>query len=265
MSIKILTQNSIEVTNIDGARENNFTAGNRSGIVKGAFNEGNFFSASSNVIALDSCELLISGHRVVIDSAEAVTLNNRPAYATRYSMVAEVVVDDYSTPTFRLFIQSSSTELKKQNLFKTANGSGVYQVEIGKFTLNTDGTITDIVRTIDVITGGKGNSDSASINIGTITTNTLDAGMEAEVDVEQRFDTITNKTLTDFTFNIPKGYDAISVAVGKTTTGDEGSQASVINSGTNTNLILDFTIPRGKTGARFEYDENTKILNIITE
>lgn len=36
-----------------------------------------------------------------------------------------------------------------------------------------------------------------------------------------------------------------SVAVGTTTTGEEGTDASVINSGTPTNPVFDFTIPRG--------------------
>ena len=353
MSIKILTQNSIQVTNIDGARENNFTAGNRSGIVKGAFNEGNFFSASSNVIALDSCELLISGHRVVIDSAESITLNNRPSTNTRYSFVSEIVVNDASTPSFRLFIQSANTELRQDNLFTTTNGAGTYQVEIGKFTLTTSGTITDVIRTIDVITGGKGDGDTAVINIGNVTTTTLEAGMNAEVDIGQRFDELTKTTYTDFNFSIPKGdrgktgetgdlglyeldYElpteigastdvpssafpsgfpltegsgqlllakngvigsyggfswdsgggfvtteinlngeqgekgekgdtAITVSIGDVITAEPETNASVTNSGTSTDLILDFVIPRGKVGATFEYDESTKTLNIITE
>lgn len=41
----------------------------------------------------------------------------------------------------------------------------------------------------------------------------------------------------------------VSIEVGTTTTGLPGTQASVVNSGTETDLILDFTIPRGDTGA----------------
>lgn len=40
-----------------------------------------------------------------------------------------------------------------------------------------------------------------------------------------------------------------TIAIGRTTTGQPGSQATVINEGTNTNAILDFTIPAGATGA----------------
>lgn len=47
------------------------------------------------------------------------------------------------------------------------------------------------------------------------------------------------------------GADGVSptVTVGTTTTGAPGTSASVVNSGTPTNVILDFTIPRGDTGS----------------
>jgi hypothetical protein len=41
----------------------------------------------------------------------------------------------------------------------------------------------------------------------------------------------------------------ITITVGTTTTGSPGTPASVTNSGTSTDLILDFTIPAGSTGA----------------
>ena len=40
----------------------------------------------------------------------------------------------------------------------------------------------------------------------------------------------------------------VSVNVGKTTTGEPGTNASVTNSGDETNAVLNFTIPRGNTG-----------------
>ena len=39
-----------------------------------------------------------------------------------------------------------------------------------------------------------------------------------------------------------------TISVGSTTTGTPGTQASVTNSGTNMNVILDFTIPKGEKG-----------------
>ena len=44
--------------------------------------------------------------------------------------------------------------------------------------------------------------------------------------------------------------DAATITVGTTTTGAEGTDASVTNSGTTSAAVLDFTIPRGDTGAQ---------------
>lgn len=46
----------------------------------------------------------------------------------------------------------------------------------------------------------------------------------------------------------PQG-DAATITVGTVTTGAAGSSASVTNSGTSGAAVLDFTIPRGDTGA----------------
>ena len=199
MSIKILTKNSIDNTNIDGARQNHFSAGMRSGIVKGAFNEGRFFASASNVIALDSCELRISGHQIVIDSIEAITLNDRPSVPTKYSMIAEVQVDDISVPNFRLFIQPASVGLRQENLFKTNNGSGIYQLRIGNFTLGTTGLITDVVRTADIITGG-GEGGIADIKFNATATQ-LSSSSQPEVNADYNEETKE----WDLNFGIPAG------------------------------------------------------------
>lgn len=47
-----------------------------------------------------------------------------------------------------------------------------------------------------------------------------------------------------------KGDTALSVVVGETTTGEAGQPASVENVGTNTDLVLNFTIPRGEKGEK---------------
>ena len=46
----------------------------------------------------------------------------------------------------------------------------------------------------------------------------------------------------------PTSGGTVSVNVGETTTGEPGTNASVTNSGDETNVVLNFTIPRGKTG-----------------
>jgi hypothetical protein len=45
-----------------------------------------------------------------------------------------------------------------------------------------------------------------------------------------------------------KGDTAITVAVGSVTTGAPGTDATVVNSGTSKDMVLDFTIPRGAQG-----------------
>lgn len=199
MSIKILTKNSIDNTNIDGARQNHFSAGMRSGIVRGAFNEGRFFASASNVIALDSCELRISGHQIVIDSIEAITLSDRPSVPTKYSMIAEIQVSDMSVPSFRLFIQPASVGLRQENLFKTNNGSGTYQLRIGNFTLGTTGLISDVVRTADIITGG-GEGGIADIKFNATATQ-LSSSSQPEVNADYNEETKE----WDLNFGIPAG------------------------------------------------------------
>lgn len=59
-----------------------------------------------------------------------------------------------------------------------------------------------------------------------------------------------------------KGDPGVSVTVGTTTTGAAGTNASVTNSGTASDPILNFTIPRGDTGVgdmqKSTYDPNNK-------
>lgn len=236
MAIKILTKNSIENTNIDGARANNFNAGRRSGIVKGVLNEGRFFASSSNVIALDTCELRLCGHRVVIDSIEYKTFTNTPSSDIRYSLVAQISVDINADVTFALNTQLASTALVQDNLDET--GIGVYELEIGRFTLNTSGEIEDVVRTADIITGGTGQGgESGNLNIGTVITTTLAAGLDAEVDIENRYNPQDNKTYTDFSFSIPQGatgsyvgFDSASNTLRQTI---EGNTSDVVTFGNN--------------------------------
>ena len=213
MSYKILTKNAIENTNIDGARGEYFNSGNRDGIVKGTLNEGRFFASSSNTIALESCELRISGHRVVIDTPITQTFTSKPTSNVRYSFVAQIVVDDNSNVSFSSLIQLSSTKLITDNLFKTTTGAGTYQVEIGKFTLNTDGEIEDIVRTLDVITGGTGGGAGAEFEIGNVTTNEIDYTLPAEVDIDKRYDAQQKQTFIDVKIQSPTDFSELDTKV----------------------------------------------------
>lgn len=205
MAYKILTKNGIDNSNIDGARGEYFNSGMRDGIVQGALNEGLFTSTASNIISLDTCELRIAGHRIVIDEPVYHTFTNAPSSDTRYAFVAQIVVDDNQNVDFSLFVQTASTQLIQNDLYKNITGAGTYQVEIGRFTLLTSLTIEDAVRTIDVITGGTGKGNGGKINIGNVTTQTLDPDVDAEVDISERYEEDEGKEYLDFHFGIPKG------------------------------------------------------------
>lgn len=53
----------------------------------------------------------------------------------------------------------------------------------------------------------------------------------------------------------PAGSSA-TIAVGTVTTGNAGTNAVVTNSGTSTNAVLDFTIPRGDNGGAYTHVQN---------
>lgn len=205
MSYKILTKNGIDNSNIDGARGEYFNSGMRDGIVQGVLNEGTFIASSSNVISLDTCELRIAGHRIVIDEPVYHAFSNAPSSDTRYAYVAQIIVGSDQSVEFSLFVQAASTPLIQNDLYKTISGAGTYQVEIGRFTLTTGLVIEDVVRTLDIITGGTGKGSGSTINIGNVTTQTLDPDVDAEVDVSERYEEDEGKEYLDFQFGIPKG------------------------------------------------------------
>ena len=203
MAYKILTKNGIDNSNIDGARGEYFNSGMRDGIVQGALNEGLFTATASNIISLDTCELRIAGHRIVIDEPVYHTFTNTPSTDTRYAFVAQIVVDDNQNVDFSLFVQTASRPLIQNDLYKNITGAGTYQVEIGRFTLTTGLVIEDVVRTIDVITGGSGKGGSSSINVGNVVTEKIEPEFDAEVDIDTRYEEDEDKEYLDFKFSLP--------------------------------------------------------------
>ena len=261
MSYKILTKNGIDNSNIDGARGEYFNSGMRDGIVQGVLNEGTFVAGTSNVISLDTCELRIAGHRIVIDEPVYHTFTNAPSTDTRYAFVAQIIVGNDQSVDFSLFVQIASTPLIQNDLYKTISGAGTYQVEIGRFTLLTSLTIEDVVRTIDVITGGTGKGSGSTINIGNVTTQTLDPDVDAEVDVSERYKEDEGKEYLDFQFGIPKGKPN-TLSIGTVTTGEAGTQASATITGDAPSQTLNLTIPQGLKGDTGATGQNATITNV---
>ena len=117
-------------------------------------------------------------------------------------------------------------------------------VEVGA----REGTVKSVN---DVQPDGEGNVEVDAQKIGTTDGSNVQAKINA---VEQGLDG-TVKTVNgvgpDKDGNVNVGGAAtVTVDVGDTVTGEPGSEASVTNSGTQQNVVLNFTIPRGAAGAQ---------------
>lgn len=198
MSYKILEQNGTDNENIDGGAFNRFAAGGRDGIMQGVLSECSLI-AEGNGISIQTGLIFICGIRVKITSAETLFVSSVPITPMQYQIVAQITLNDNHSVRFELFLRSPES-LRQDALYR--DGHGVYQVEIGSFVHNPDGTLTNIVKTLDVICGGG--AGGGNFEVGEIKTETLDAGLEAEFDVTQRIDS-NGKMLLDFYAGIPKG------------------------------------------------------------
>lgn len=107
--------------------------------------------------------------------------------------------------------------------------------------------------------GAKGEQGEPGVSAGfgepTASATTLAYGEQATVSVSASGPDTAK--VFNFEFGIPQGAPGsggggaggtVSVAVGSTTTGESGTNASVTNSGDAQNVVLNFTIPRGETG-----------------
>lgn len=148
--IKILTQNGIENTNLDGARDGYFNSGGKDGISSGILNNGTL-TAQGNVLTLDTCEMRIKGHRIVIDEPITKTISGFPTVNTNYQFIAKITYNDGSV-TFDTEVRPTTSLIQDDIL----NGNGTYEVVVGEFIHKTDGTIANLVPTMRVIFGGSG-------------------------------------------------------------------------------------------------------------
>lgn len=197
MSFKILEQNGVENEVVDGGALNNFCAGNRDGIIAGVLSEC-ALSAAGNGVAISPGLLIICGVRIKITAAETLYVSSVPLRATRYQIIAQVTLGADGNTSAEFFLQSNAS-LKRDAIY--AQGYGTYQAKIGSFTHNPDGSISDMVRTLDVLYGG-GNG-GANIEVGNVVTQTLPAGQDAEFDMTARNE--NGKTIFDVKALIPRG------------------------------------------------------------
>lgn len=146
MSFKILEKNGVDNENIDGAAFNNFSAGGRDGIVAGVLSECSL-SLSGNVIGIAPGELIMHGFRVKITETETFSNSSVPVSAEKYQIIAQIVVSENNDVVFSFLIRSPAT-LIQENIFD--NNRGTYQIEIGTYMHNPDGSISELTRTVQV-------------------------------------------------------------------------------------------------------------------
>ena len=198
MSYKILEQNGIDNENIDGGAFNNFAAGNRDGVLKGVLEEC-FLVAEGNSISIGTGVIILQGIRVKITDPEIISVSSVPSKPVRYQIVVQLVMEEGNLSCS--FFVRIPTELIKDNFYNSGKGNGIYQQELGRVTHGTNGNLTDIQRTLDIISGGGGTS-THSVEIGNVSTNMIDAGLPAEVDVDSRVE--GEKVVIDFNFSFPE-------------------------------------------------------------
>lgn len=155
---KVFEQNGIENEGIDGAGFNNFTAGNRNGIIKGILNECQIYQPSSNSIAINTGEMVVKGARIKIIDAETQSFTSLPAVAEKWHIVAQVTMPSDRQLTASILFRQQ-TQLIQEDLLK--NEQGTYEEIIAEFTLSTDG-VTNIVKKMQVIVGGSDSNQGGS-------------------------------------------------------------------------------------------------------
>ena len=199
MSYKILEQNGIDNENVDGGAFNNFASGGRDGIVGGVLSEC-ALTAAGSAIGISPGLVILHGIRVKVTGIETLSLSSVPLRPTSYQIVAQVTLASNGDVDFSFFIRTPQP-LVQNSLYQ--NSAGTYQAELASFTHNPDGTISDLMKTLDVIYGAGGGD--VNIEVGTVTTETLAAGLDADFDVSVRREEGTNKVLLDFDAKIPRG------------------------------------------------------------
>ena len=221
MSYKILEQNGIDNENIDGGAFNNFAAGNRDGVLKGVLEECNLV-AEGNSISIGTGVIILQGIRVKITDQEIISVSSVPSKPVRYQIVVQLVMEEGDLSCS--FFVRVPAELIKDNFYNSGKGNGIYQQEIGRFTHNSDGSLSDVQMTIGVISGGGGGSTS-SIEIGDVTTSMLDAGLPAEVDIDKRIE--NGQELIDFKFFLPKASASTIFTIQNLTTNEKNKNQFV--------------------------------------
>ena len=150
-------------------------------------------AAAGSTVSISPGLIMLHGIRVKVTGIETLSLSSVPIKPMSYQVVAQVTLASNGDVDFSIFIRTPQP-LVQDPLYQ--NNVGVYQAELASFTHNPDGTISNLTKTLDIIYGSGGGS--VNIEVGTVTTETLDAGLDADFDVNIRNEEGTNKILLDF-------------------------------------------------------------------
>lgn len=191
MSFKVLEQNGIDNENVDGGAFNRFTAGGRDGIIRGVLSDC-ALAAVGNGIGISPGEIIMCGIRVKITETETLFLSGSPITVMQYQIIAQATLQS-NRSLFVSFLLRPSGALRQDSLY--AAEQGVYEVEIGTFTHNIDGTISDLKQSLKLIDGGVGAIESFKVG----STITLPPGTPAYAN-----NVGTDKDIV-IDFGIPKG------------------------------------------------------------
>lgn len=170
MSYKILEMNGAENENIDGAAFNNFAASGRDGIIKGVLNECKIFASSDTTIEISTGEFIVQGFRIKIQSPQSYLLTSRVPSQEFYGVIRLELSLDRTLSCEIQFRQDPPS--RKDRLF--AAESGVYEVQIAKFTLGL--TIENLSGFLPVITSDTATAES----LGTMAEEALNKAATAE-------------------------------------------------------------------------------------
>lgn len=145
---KILESNGVEIEIVDGGAFNDFSAGGKSGIVSGVLDECKI-TFVSNILTVGKGLLLIKGIRVKILDPIDFSLQGNPAVPINYQLVARIVLSPDRSISFNLFTDTTQN-LVNDAIYKTEQGT--YDLRLATFIHATDGSISNLVVTADVLT-----------------------------------------------------------------------------------------------------------------
>lgn len=189
---------------------------------------------NSNEKARDDAEKLRQTNTATaIKNCETATVN------------ANTATSKANTATNNANTAASNANAATQNAISATNNANEATEKANTATANANKATTDANTATSKANTATSNANTATANAVVATTNANNAANNAN-SIAQAIQT-----------KVDNGDFSATVQVGTVTTGNPGTSAKVSNSGTNKDVILNFTIPRGDTGAIENINEST--------